>query len=57
MSFLGDSDIQAEQDEKNEYKLKGKLDEKYGWLTRRINPLKEDIYIPPVELYNPRKDI
>ena len=56
MSFLGDSDIQAEQDEKNEYKLKGKLDEKYGRLTRMINPLKEDIYIPPVELSNPRKD-
>ena len=45
-----DSDIQAEQDEKNKYKLKGMTDEKYGRLTRMINPLKKDIYIPPVEL-------
>ena len=49
--------MQAEQDEKDEYKLKGKTDEKYGRLTRRINPLKKDIYIPPMELYTPRKDI
>ena len=49
--------MQADQDEKNEYKLKGKTYEKYGRLTRMINPLKEDIYIPPVELYTPRKDI
>jgi len=33
------------------------MDEKYERLTRMINPLKEDIYIPPVELYTPRKDI